>query len=130
MELLEEPVCVLVAILLLDSMELRVPEGVKLSAGELVAVRVSDTLGPIVIVCEGDMVGVLEIGAVGVIVLVRSGDSDLLFTTDAELVVLTLLVSILVPVIVLLPSGVFVALIVLVLHVEAVVVFDDDTDLV
>lgn len=118
------------AIPLLDCLGLFVADGVYVSAGEVVAVLISITLEPIVIVPVTQAEPVLEIAVVGVILLDTRPVDDCLVLTETEPVVLALFVCIIEPVIVLLIGPVFVSRIDPVPHVEAVDVLDDDMDLV
>lgn len=124
LELLVEPDTEIEATLLLDDLGLNVEEGVAVSSGEAVGLRVSLILGPVVALSEGNGEEVLLPPTVAVIVLVPRSVKDTLVVTDDEAETLGVFVRVAELDTDTEITGVLVILIDAVPHVDALDVFD------
>jgi len=130
LELLLLPVRVAEATELLDNLGLVVADGVAVSAGELVGLRVSLELGPVVTDSEGKGDAVLLPATDALSVLVACSVDEPLLVLEGDAETLDVFVCVTEPVVVTDTMGVAVSRMDAVLQVEAVDVFEEETDLV
>jgi len=130
LELLLLPVRVAEATELLDNLGLVVADGVAVSAGELVGLRVSLELGPVVTDSEGKGDAVLLPATDALSVLVACSVDEPLLVLEGDAETLDVFVCVTEPVVVTDTMGVRVSRMDAVLQVEAVGVFEEETDLV